>query len=336
MPRVGPVYSLPAGYEAVLGEVIQPSQHNPPLEDIAQALTDSLPRNGTGPMTGNLAMGSNKITGLAAGTSNGDAVRFEQLPASSAWLTSVSALSLAADEMVYANGANTAAKTALTAFARNLLDDVDAAAMRTTLALGTAATQTLTNAAATIAASDDDTHVPSNAAVIDYVQSHAAIMQRIDEFSNFGQTTTTTALGPNTWQVAELVFQSLSLSGTDNISIIAASNSLGDRTMTSSGKMISGTTVSDASSASVINIPMGNAALTVSGRLSMRRERAVSGGQRVIGEYTFFRSDNAVISGGFSYQHPANPDALAFKISASGANTFDTNASQAGVVFYCA
>ena len=31
-----------------------------------------------GTMTGNIAMGSNKITGLAAGTANGDAVRYEQ------------------------------------------------------------------------------------------------------------------------------------------------------------------------------------------------------------------------------------------------------------------
>lgn len=31
-------------------------------------------------MSGNLAMGSNKVTGLAAATANGDAVRFEQLP----------------------------------------------------------------------------------------------------------------------------------------------------------------------------------------------------------------------------------------------------------------
>jgi hypothetical protein len=36
-------------------------------------------KDGTVPMTGALAMGANKITGLAASTVNGDAVRFEQL-----------------------------------------------------------------------------------------------------------------------------------------------------------------------------------------------------------------------------------------------------------------
>lgn len=40
----------------------------------------ALPLSG-GTMSGNIAMGNNKLTGLAAGSSNGDSVRFEQLPA---------------------------------------------------------------------------------------------------------------------------------------------------------------------------------------------------------------------------------------------------------------
>lgn len=80
MPRSGGIYSLPPGYFATDGTTIEVSQHNPPFEDVAQALTDSLPRDGSAPMTGNLAMGSNKITGLAAGTNASDAVRFDQLP----------------------------------------------------------------------------------------------------------------------------------------------------------------------------------------------------------------------------------------------------------------
>ncbi len=80
MPRSGGIYTLPPGYFATDGTTIEVSQHNPPLEDIAQALTDSLPRDGSAPMTGNLAMGSNKITGLAAATNPADAVRFDQLP----------------------------------------------------------------------------------------------------------------------------------------------------------------------------------------------------------------------------------------------------------------
>ena len=80
MPRSGGVYTLPPGYFATDGTTIEVWQHNPPFEDVAQALTDSLPRDGSAPMTGNLAMGSNKITGLAAGTNPADAVRFDQLP----------------------------------------------------------------------------------------------------------------------------------------------------------------------------------------------------------------------------------------------------------------
>lgn len=80
MPRSGGIFSLVPGYFAVDGTTIEVSQHNPPLEDIAQALTDSLPRDGSAPMTGNLAMGSNKITSLSAGTNPGDAVRLDQVP----------------------------------------------------------------------------------------------------------------------------------------------------------------------------------------------------------------------------------------------------------------
>ena len=79
MPRSGGIFTLVPGYFAVDGTTIEVSQHNPPLEDIAQALTDSLPRDGSAPMTGNLAMGSNKITNLAAATNPADAVRFDQL-----------------------------------------------------------------------------------------------------------------------------------------------------------------------------------------------------------------------------------------------------------------
>lgn len=48
------VYSLPDGYQGVQGTTIQPSQHNPPLEDLAEAVTGRLPRNGAAPMTGAL------------------------------------------------------------------------------------------------------------------------------------------------------------------------------------------------------------------------------------------------------------------------------------------
>ena len=55
-------YTLPSGYLAVTGQTIQPSQHNPPLEDIAPALTGRLPRSGVSPMTGPLKT----VTGSAS------------------------------------------------------------------------------------------------------------------------------------------------------------------------------------------------------------------------------------------------------------------------------
>lgn len=67
MPRDGGgVYSLPGGYQAVTGQTIQASQHNPPLEDIASALTNSLPRNGAAPMTDDLDMADNAIQNVSA------------------------------------------------------------------------------------------------------------------------------------------------------------------------------------------------------------------------------------------------------------------------------
>ena len=52
-----------------------------------------------------------------------------------AWLTSIALLGTAADKMIYATGVDTAAETALTAFARTILDDANQAAVQATLAL---------------------------------------------------------------------------------------------------------------------------------------------------------------------------------------------------------
>ena len=75
MPRASNgVYTLPPIYEATPGTTIQSAQHNVPLLDIAQALTNSLPRDGSAAMTGNLAMGGRRITGLGAPLASTDAV----------------------------------------------------------------------------------------------------------------------------------------------------------------------------------------------------------------------------------------------------------------------
>lgn len=74
------IFTLNAGYLAVAGQVIQPSQHNPPLEDIVGAgLSNVVVRDGRAAMTGNLKMGTNKITGMADGTLVTDGVTKGQL-----------------------------------------------------------------------------------------------------------------------------------------------------------------------------------------------------------------------------------------------------------------
>lgn len=78
MPRDGSgVYSLPVGYLGVAGQVIQPSQHNPPLEDIEDALTDSISRTGVTAITADIPFAGFKLTGLGDATNATDAVNLQ-------------------------------------------------------------------------------------------------------------------------------------------------------------------------------------------------------------------------------------------------------------------
>ena len=81
--------SLVPGYLAVEGQTILPSQHNPPLEDIASMLSQVLLRSGAAPMSGNLNMNGFKVTNLPDASSDGDPVLLAQLQASLAALATV-------------------------------------------------------------------------------------------------------------------------------------------------------------------------------------------------------------------------------------------------------
>ncbi|MND22671.1 hypothetical protein D3C80_130540 [compost metagenome] len=72
-------YTLPTSYFVENGDTVLPIQHNPPLEDVAQALGLAVLRDGRSPFIGNLNAGSFKITNLAAGTNDGDSVRKSQI-----------------------------------------------------------------------------------------------------------------------------------------------------------------------------------------------------------------------------------------------------------------
>lgn len=72
-------YSLPAGNPVVTGTTISSTTTNNTNSDIATALTNCITRDGQSTPSANLPMNSKKLTGLAAGTSAGDSVRYEQV-----------------------------------------------------------------------------------------------------------------------------------------------------------------------------------------------------------------------------------------------------------------
>lgn len=72
-------YSLPAGTIVTSGETILPSQHNPAFQDVAQAIGNSLDRDGSGGMRTTLNMGGNAIQNLSPGVSSTDAATVGQI-----------------------------------------------------------------------------------------------------------------------------------------------------------------------------------------------------------------------------------------------------------------
>jgi phage-related tail fiber protein len=62
-----------------------------------------------------------------------------------ATLTALAGVTVSANQLIYATGADTFTTTSFTAFGRSLVDDADASAARTTLGLGTIATQDASN-----------------------------------------------------------------------------------------------------------------------------------------------------------------------------------------------
>jgi phage-related tail fiber protein len=66
-----------------------------------------------------------------------------------ATLTALAGVTTSANQLIYATGSDAFTTTSLTAFGRSILDDADATAGRTTLGLGTIATQNANNVAIT-------------------------------------------------------------------------------------------------------------------------------------------------------------------------------------------
>jgi hypothetical protein len=74
-------YILPVGNPVVTGTTISSNWANTTLSDISTALTGSIASDGQTPVTGNIQMGNNKITGMANGTASTDAATYGQLTA---------------------------------------------------------------------------------------------------------------------------------------------------------------------------------------------------------------------------------------------------------------
>jgi phage-related tail fiber protein len=94
-------------------------------------------RTGAGTVTAR----SVATSGTGVSVTNGDGVSGNPTVALSAALASVGGLTPAADRLPYYTGAAAAALATFTAYGRSLVDDADAATARTTLGLGTIATQ---------------------------------------------------------------------------------------------------------------------------------------------------------------------------------------------------
>ena len=98
---------------------------------------------------GTITARSIAVTGTGISIADGDASAGNPTLSLTAALASIGVLTPTADSFAYFTGATTAALATLTTFARSILDDADAAAARTTLGLGSIATQAANNVAIT-------------------------------------------------------------------------------------------------------------------------------------------------------------------------------------------
>lgn len=71
-------FNLPTGNPVVVNTTIDAAVHNNTNNEIATALSNCVTRDGQSPPTGSLPMAGFKLTGLGAGTGNGESVRYEQ------------------------------------------------------------------------------------------------------------------------------------------------------------------------------------------------------------------------------------------------------------------
>ncbi len=188
MPRDGSgILSAPAGTTATSGTTIESAKYNAFVNDWVTDGNTARPivAGGTGATTAGAAR---TALGIDIGTN---------VQAYDAGLTSIAGLTTAADRMIYTTASDVYAVATLTAAGRAILDDADAAAQRTTLGLGALATAanittaeiaaaTLVTAADTIASNNNDTTVPTSAAVKAYADSLSSPVKAWVNFNGTG------------------------------------------------------------------------------------------------------------------------------------------------------
>ncbi|WDZ78748.1 tail fiber protein [Ensifer adhaerens] len=130
MPRTGGVYSPPAGTKGVPNTTIQSVPYNTLIDDLTADANAPRPltSGGTGATS---ASGARTALGLEIGTN---------VQAQDAGLQSIAGLTTTTNQMLYTTGTDAYATTALTPFARTILDDVDAAGVRATIGANDAST----------------------------------------------------------------------------------------------------------------------------------------------------------------------------------------------------
>lgn len=127
MPRTGGVYSPPAGTKGTPNTTIQSVPYNTWVDDL------TADANAARPIT---AGGTGATSASAARTALGVAIGSD-VQAYDAGLQSIAGLTTAADRMIYTTASDVYATTALTPFARTVLDDADASTVLSTLGVST-------------------------------------------------------------------------------------------------------------------------------------------------------------------------------------------------------